>query len=143
MNNYYNALSEVSTILQHLELKELKKIPTEIIKDIEENKNLEYTYEIDNEKKLSEQKMLPETQAILSILYRDYIATEEKRKRIKETEKMQIIRTEKEKEQIYGNKVLFNTKDKITAMEIVDEKQTLIKKIKNKIINLLKKFMKN
>lgn len=87
MNNYYNALSEVSTILQHLELKELKKIPTEIIKDIEENKNLEYTYEIDNEKKLSEQKMLPETQAILSILYRDYIATEEKRKRIKETEK--------------------------------------------------------
>ena len=56
MNNYYNALSEVSTILQHLELKELKKIPTEIIKDIEENKNLEYTYEIDNEKKLSEQK---------------------------------------------------------------------------------------
>lgn len=87
--------------------------------------------------------MLPETQAILSILYRDYIATEEKRKRIKETEKMQIIRTEKEKEQIYGNKVLFNTKDKITAMEIVDEKQTLIKKIKNKIINLLKKLMKN
>ena len=75
MNNYYNALSEVSTILQHLELKELKKIPTEIIKDIEENKNLEYTYEIDNEKKLSEQKMLPETQAILSILYRDYIHT--------------------------------------------------------------------
>lgn len=56
---------------------------------------------------------------------------------------MQIIRTEKEKEQIYGNKVLFNTKDKITAMEIVDEKQTLIKKIKNKIINLLKKLMKN
>ena len=58
MNNYYNALSEVSTILQHLELKELKKIPTEIIKDIEENKNLEYTYEIDNEKKLSEQKKI-------------------------------------------------------------------------------------
>lgn len=142
MNNYYNALSEVSTILQHLELKELKKIPMEIIKNIEENKNLEYTYKIDNEKKLNEQEILPETQAILSILYRDYIATEEKRKTIRQKERIQLIRAEKEKEQIYSNKILFKAKEETTAMEIVGEKQTLIKNIKNKIIKLLRKLMK-
>ena len=58
------------------------KIPSDIISVIEENRNKEYQYFIDESISLSEQKMLPETKAILFNIFRDYLATEEQKQKI-------------------------------------------------------------
>ena len=71
MNNRRNAYTEVYTILQDLDDEEYNKIPLEVIKAIEENRNLEYDFELDDDLELKEQTLLPQTKAILFNLFRD------------------------------------------------------------------------
>ena len=73
MNNRKNAYTEVYTILQELNEEEYNKIPPEVIKTIEANRNEEYEYELDDELDLKDQPMLPETKAILFNLFRDIL----------------------------------------------------------------------
>lgn len=89
MSNRKNAYAEVYTILQELNEEEYNKIPPEVIKTIEANRNEEYEYELDDELDLKDQPMLPETKAILFNLFRDYLATPE--------QKAKIIRMQNEK----------------------------------------------
>ena len=79
MSNRKNAYEEVYTILQELNEEEYNKIPSEVIKTIETNRNEEYEYELDDELELKEQPMLPETKAILFNLFRDYLATQSRK----------------------------------------------------------------
>jgi hypothetical protein len=145
VNNYYNALSEVSVILQHLELKELKKIPREIVTKIESNKSLEYNYIIDNNKKLEEQDILPETKAILANLYRDYIATDDRKETIKKKERVQILEIEERKRKLYNPDNIFKDKQILEKNEDIklivkdEKKETFIIKIFKFIRNILKK----
>ena len=69
MNNRKNAYTEVYTILQDLDEQELNKIPPEVIKAIEENRNLEYDFELDDDLELKEHVLLPQTKAILFNTY--------------------------------------------------------------------------
>ena len=54
------------------------------IEVFEENRNLEYEYEINDEQDLSKQPMLKESKAILLNLFRDYLATPEQNQKIKQ-----------------------------------------------------------
>ena len=80
---YANAYAEVYKILECLEEESYEKIPKEFLQAIEENRNLDYEYEVNEEQDLSKQPMLIETRAILLNIFRDYLATPEQSKKIK------------------------------------------------------------
>ena len=66
----------------------LEMIPDEVIKTIEENRNTEYEFDLDEDIELKDQELLPETKAILFNLFRDYLSTAEQKEKII---KMQVV----------------------------------------------------
>ena len=82
---------------------ELKnKIPKDIILGIKDNIDKNYEFEIDEEN-IDNIHLLEDTEKILSVLYTDYLATEEERKVIKNKEKMIFIEKEKRKKDNYSD----------------------------------------
>lgn len=148
MSNYSNAYTEVYTILKCLDEEELSKIPEETLTAIEENKNNEYFYELDDELELREQPMLPETKAILFNLFRDYLSTPEQKEKIIRMQKEERLRNEEKKKQNYQNTDMFERKNIETNYEctntnniqlIVKIEETIFKKIVNFIKNIFKR----
>ena len=149
MNNRNNAYTEVYTILQDLNEKEYEKIPPEVIEAIEKNRNVDYEYELDNELELKEQQMLPETKAILFNLFRDYLATPEQKAKIIRMQNEARQKNELKKQQMYNvdvfankqkenmideqSKSLQNEEVPSETMEIVEYKESIFKRILNKI----------
>ena len=139
MSNRKNAYAEVYTILQELNEEEYNKIPPEVIKTIEANRNEEYEYELDDELELKDQPMLPETKAILFNLFRDYLATPEQKAKIIRMQNEARQKNELKKQQMYNTDVFANKpKENQTAnnnetMQIAEYEESLFKKILNKI----------
>lgn len=146
MSNRKNAYTEVYTILQELHEEEYNKIPPEVIKTIEANRNEEYEYELDDELELKDQPMLPETKAILFNLFRDYLATPEQKAKIIRMQNEARQKNELKKQQMYNTDVFANKpKENQTAnnnetMQIVKYKESFFKRILNKIKSFLKKM---
>ncbi|MDR0978558.1 MAG: hypothetical protein LBL91_01215, partial [Lachnospiraceae bacterium] len=80
MNNYNNAFAEAFVILNLLNEEEYNKIPSEMLNVISSNMNKEYYYEIQDDFNL-DSNMLVETKAILFNIFRDYLCTEEQKKK--------------------------------------------------------------
>ena len=142
--NYKNAFKEVYVILDSLVEEDYKKIPPELIETIYQNMNQDYKYELDEEQDLSTQKMLPETKAILFNIFRDYLSTEEQKKKIIRMQKEERQKNELKKKEQYNTDVFAN-KEKINNPEIQKEqvslikyKESILKKIINKIKNIFK-----
>lgn len=137
---YANAYAEVYEILSYLDKEEYNKIPKELIEVFEENRNLEYEYEVNEEQDLTNQPMLMETKAILLNIFRDYLATPEQSSKIKRWlyEDREYLDQQKRKK-YPGNMFKDNSKkecnthkeDVVLPTEI--KKQSLIKKIFDKI----------
>lgn len=146
MSNRKNAYTEVYTILQELNEEEYNKIPPEVLKTIEANRNREYEYELDDELELKEQPMLPETKAILFNLFRDYLANSEQRAKIIRMQNEARQKNELKKQQIYHTDVFANRqKENLIqpnneTMQVVEYKESIFKKIFNKIKSF---FIKN
>lgn len=146
MSNRKNAYAEVYTILQELNEEEYNKIPPEVIKTIEANRNEEYEYELDDELDLKDQPMLPETKAILFNLFRDYLATPEQKAKIIRMQNEARQKNELKKQQMYNTDVFANKpKENQTAnnnetKQIVKYKESFFKIILNKIKSFLKKM---
>ena len=143
MNNRKNAYTEVYTILQDLNEEEYNKIPFEVVETIEKNRNEEYDYELDEELKLKDQQMLPETKAILFNLFRDYLATPEQKSKIIRMQNEERQKNELKKQQMYKSDIFVNkpkenfTEENNEEMRIVRYKENIFKKILNKIKNFL------
>ncbi len=139
MSNRKNAYTEAYTILQELNEEEYNKIPPEVINAIEENKNEEYEYELDDELELKDQPMLPETKAILFNLFRDYLATPEQKAKIIRMQSEARQKNELKKQQMYNTDVFASRKNKNFSkpdnetMQVVEYKESFFKKILNKI----------
>ena len=131
MSNRKNAYTEVYMILQNLNTKEYNKIPHEIIKTIEANRNVEYDFDLDDELELKEQSILPETKAILFNMFRDYLSTPEQKEKIIRMQNEERQKLELKKQQKY-NTDIFANKQKETV-ELVQYKENIFKKILNKI----------
>mgnify|MGYP006921244511 FL=1 len=138
MSNRKNAYTEVYTILQELNEEEYNKIPPEVLKTIEANRNREYEYELDDELELKEQPMLPETKAILFNLFRDYLANSEQRAKIIRMQNEARQKNELKKQQIYHTDVFANRqKENLIqpnneTMQVVEYKESIFKKIFNR-----------
>jgi len=107
---YKDAYTEVFEILSCLKEEEYLKIPKELIQVFEENRNLEYKYKINEEQDLTKQPMLKETKAILLNLFRDYLATPEQSKKIKQWLQADRLYLEKQKKDNYSGNMFANNK---------------------------------
>lgn len=138
------AYKEVIEILKHIPKEDYEKIPKEIIENMEKEKDKQYEYNIANFDDFNNQPMLKETETILSVLYRDYWATQEQRERIRAKERydIQILEEEKSKkynpEDIFKNKksVQNNTENANLPVEV--KKQNFF----TKLVLYIKKFLK-
>lgn len=102
---YQNALSEVEEILQNTEEGLVSKIPNKIRQFIRENRNQEYRLNITNNEPLDKQKILPETQELLALIYRSYWATEEEKKEFAYTDSIELKKEEEVKQNLYSSNV--------------------------------------
>ena len=144
---YANAYTEVYEILSCLNNEEYLKIPEELIEVFEENRNLEYEYEINDEQDLSKQPMLKESKAILLNLFRDYLATPEQNQKIKQWLQADRVYLENQKQKQYNNNVFENNKkyEKInneeskTILPVAIKKQSIFYRIINKLKSLFKR----
>lgn len=140
-----NAYTEVIEILKHISEEYLKNIPKEILEYFEENCKKDYEYNVTEFDTFENQEMLYETKVILSILYRDYLASEEVRKKIiqKEHIEMQII--EKEKSNKYNIDDIFkkNKREDSNSKNCVNVPVQIAKEnFFINIINYIKKHLK-
>lgn len=139
MSNRKNAYTEVYRILQELNEEEYSKIPPEVIETIEANKNEDYEYELDDELELKKQPMLPETKAILFNLFRDYLATPEQKAKIIRMQNEARQKNELKQKQMYNTDVFANkpkeslTENSNETMQVVEYKESIFKRILNKI----------
>ena len=137
MTKYKNAYTEVYEIIEQLNEEEYNKIPSEVIKAIEENRNTEYEFELDEDIELKDQELLPETKAILFNLFRDYLSTPEQKEKIIKMQAEERLKNEQKKAKQY-NSDLFANKQKVQSVErehieLIEYKENIFKRIFNKI----------
>ena len=135
------AYAEVLEILRYIPVEDYNKIPTEIIENMQLNMDKEYKYKVTNFDNFQEQEMLKETETILAVLFRDYWATEEQRKRILEKEKDDLKLLEEEKRKIYNPDNIFN-KNRNTNVEIPGNNTNIsLTEYKESFFTKLKEFI--
>ena len=137
MTKYKNAYTEVYEIIEQLNEEEYIKIPPQVIKAIEENRNTEYEFELDEDIELKDQDLLPETKAILFNLFRDYLSTPEQKEKIIKMQAEERLKNEQKKAKQY-NSDLFANKQKVQSVErehieLIEYKENIFKRIFNKI----------
>lgn len=135
-SRYKQALSEVWEILSYSEKIIIEKIPEEFMNFIIENKDNEYKSQIDFWSENWEDSLKSETQAIIDLIYRDYICSPEKRKKLIAEEIQEEIQREEKIRQDYKYDDMFKNKKTNILNEINNdtdltqrEKQTWYKKI--------------
>jgi len=143
---YANAYTEVCEILNYLDKDEYNKIPQEIIDVFEDNKNIDYLYEIDLDKDLTEQQISKEAKAILLNIFRDYLATSDQNTKIKEWLAKDRMFLERQKQQKYSKDVFEKYSNSNTNNSMPDN--SLLADIKSqsffkRIIDKIKKFFNN
>lgn len=144
---YQNAFKEVSDILENTDEELIKKIPSKFIEFIRNNMNKNYITNINREVRISEQKLLRETEGILSLIYRTYWATEEEKREFSEEDFKRILETETRKKENYiGKNVdeIFEKRKRASENTeknslIVVKKEGFIKKMFKRILEFIKK----
>ena len=100
-------IKEIAVILKHTSKEVLDKVPEEVKRKFLEKSLGKTNFRYDNTKPLLEQKMRPETKAVIGILYEEYLCTtEEKQEYQKELIQFEM-KQEKEKRQRYSPDNLF------------------------------------
>lgn len=139
---YFDAFSEVYNILKQMSKENVSKISNNFITFIEENRNKNYNPNLPPDI-LSNTKILKEeTKIILSMIYRNYICSEEERKEL-EIQDEKYLREKYSYDNIFKNKKV-EVDNSIQSTEMLDIQnigkiKRFILSIKEKIIYLIKK----
>ena len=143
MNNYSNAYAEVYTILEYLDEEEKNKIPQKVLNAIEQSRNKDYIFDLEDDIELQEQILLPETRAILYNLFRDYLAEPWQKEKIIEMQKEERQKNEELKKQSYDGEIFSKEQNnceenhKDENIELLEYNESIFKKISNFFKNLL------
>lgn len=142
--NYKKALVEVDAVLSCLDYNEYKKIPTNIINAIENNKDEEYMYEYDEELEYEDWSLMPETKAILYNIFKQYLATEEQRKYLQQKERLENYKIESEKIKKYNSENLFKKEKEVKKVEQEENNELIVKRDSSfkKILEKLKSIFR-
>lgn len=144
---YSNSFTEVYYILQNTERELVNKIPLKFVNFLKDNMNSSYIPNIKTDVPIDQQNILEETEAILSLIYRSYWATDEEKKEFAINDKKDFINNEILKKENYKGKDIYNlfkNKENLNDIVLLDslvtiKKENFIKKIFNKILKILKK----
>lgn len=148
---YLKAFVELNEIINHLNTNLKNKIPKKTLEAINNAKDKNYQFKYDNTQSLSKQKLLPETISLLSIIYSDYLCSEEEKKKWDEYDKFELQKLEEIKQQKYNTNNLFQQQRNVTSnVNIADlnnnklqvissEKQSFWSKIKRFIMKIFRK----
>ena len=98
-------------------------MPRKFKKFVEKNKDKNYKIELEKEKGLLEQDLLPETRLILALMYRDYVCTKQERERF-------FQKGELENEE---NQTELQQKNLTSLVEV--KQQKWYEKLRNKIVS--------
>lgn len=135
-NVYSQAFTEVLEVLKNSEKSIISKIPVNFIDFLNKYKDKNYMVEIDFSDENWDDKVKKETQALLALIYRDYIVSQEERERLLIEEREEQKRIEDEIREKYNPDNLFkervnnNTNNNV---EIVKYKESILKKLINKL----------
>lgn len=147
-NVYARAYTEVLEIINNFPEEEYKKIPVEKIEFYKNNKDENYSFQINPNIELSSQNISKEANAIIVNLFVDYFATEKQKAQIKEILYLNLQKIEKEKSIQYNydsifektnNKNISNeiSKENNSVVSLVEYKENFFAKFKNWILKVL------
>lgn len=147
--NYSKAFKEVYIILKFVGKEIQHKVPTKILKFIEENMDKDYFFMLDDTISLEEQSFMDETLGIISLIWRDYLCTNEEREKIKQKDEEMQNQMEKERIKKYNPDDLFKNREeidkcvqynKLKQTHMIEYKEkNFIQKIFDRIKHLLKR----
>lgn len=154
-NTTNQAFCEVYDVIGHFEEEMQEKIPKSFMNLIKDNRDLEYTFNIDYTIDIKKQ-LLKESKVILSLIYRDYLCSKEKREELLALDLEEIRREEKILQEKYEIDFESRKKEKVEKIEdkkeIQDNKEekqeeTLPIKVEKekwytKIFNFIKKILR-
>jgi len=141
-DKYAKALAEVYIVLQNSEKEIQDKIPEKFKNFVVQNMEKEYVPTIDFNDANWDDSILEETQAILAIIYRDYIVSKEEREKLLEEETKEESRLERELREKYNPDNIF--KNNINIEKNSSEETSLVvieEKWYKKIFNFIKKYL--
>ena len=139
------AAVEFNSILEYTSEDLKNKIPKKFLDFLQSIQSKNYKFEYDKTKKLDEQKLKPKTRGLIALVYQDYICNEaEKEEYIQKSQKLikQIEESKREKynpNDIFKDKKIENDRDTTNTVEIVEYKESIIKRIIRKIKNIFTK----
>lgn len=144
---YNNVATELLEIFKYLEKAIKEKIPINLERKLIELRNENYVFEIDKTKSLNEQKILPETRQILSMIYLKYCCTEDEVAEILREKNERDLEIENIKREKYNVDNIFSSnikKENLNNVEMVvyEDDSTIYKKIINKIKAFFQKIVR-
>lgn len=138
------AYTEVYYIICHMSDEMRSEIPEKIINNIKNRMDKNYNFVIEDDD-FENVKLLDDTEKILSVLYTDYLATDEEREIILNKEKI-INKRKKENEykvtvinDVFNQQENSNTYNFVSSSNLVEKKE---ESWYRKIINFLKNLLK-
>lgn len=145
--NYKIVFSEVYDILKYTDDNIKNKISSKFMEFIDDNRDKSYKTNVIPYISLENQFLLDDTKAMIALIYRKYIATDEEKTKFSKKDQIDLIEIEKKKIKKYNpDKIFENSKlDKSqenTILPIARENPFIvkIKCLKEKILNF---FFKN
>ena len=117
------------------------KIPSSVIKFIDDNRNKDYKINIDYSKNINEQPIKKDTRILLSIIYRDYLCGDEERENLIKSDK---IKLQQNKKQEYDYNSIFKDRKKTIFTEetsLIEYKESIFRKIINSKKNYSYNYM--
>lgn len=122
---YTKAFKEIHAILKKSSKEELNKIPKSFIQFIEKNMDVNYTPKIEFNENF-EKSVLEETLLILALIYRDYLISDEERKKLieREQKQLEILREKYNPDNLFkNNKKEFNFSSVSVEQQLIEIKQ--------------------
>ncbi len=136
------AYTEVNYIINEMSDEMKNKIPSQILRNIENRMDKNYDFRIEEEE-FENAELLEDTQKILSVLYTDYLASDEEKIIIKNKEKILENKKKETLANIELKEIFPKMQETNETTQIEENKELLNSKQVNwyiKIINFLKKL---
>ncbi len=150
-NEYGEAAVEVLDILDNTNKSDVAKIPTSFIKFLVDNASEDYRVNLDHSKLISEMNLKEKTKEILGVIYINWWCDKkDKENYTKQIKELEVKRQEEIKEKYNPNKIFENKVQEYTnatkvdtvqneAVAMIEYKESIFKKIWNKILNFFNK----
>ena len=143
---YKQSLKELNTILDFMNNEYIEKLPKKLLRFIKENMDISYEDNINQDTPIDKQNLKKDTKILLSLIYRNYWCDEDEKKKLMEEDANKKRGYEKEIYEKYNPDNIFNNKNKVIEDIKIneDEKQLLVPKetLFKKLINKIKSFFK-